>query len=260
MSALNRKANEEATKFIDAHGYREILDETVTNIPCLLLVDDNQIYTHDGFRRVIDEKIGYRKTDTNIEKVVDRGEYKEYFINRLTQIEKVYEQLDRIYDANNNAFKILVDFGFIVMRNVEDKVKFSVSPPDSESANLSIPHTITNKSDLDSYKHYIASNISEKMEKHHADSRTRYVGIVTSMFKVIPLGSGTGAKIDIPGYEWITKNDYIFSCDQNNNLCMFYALAIAQNGFTSRRPNGKTYTPNMINAAARKLYINLSTN
>ena len=49
--------------------------------------------------------------------------YIEYYINRLTKIEKIYEQLDRIYENTKQVFKIIVDFGFIVQRKKQLKIK-----------------------------------------------------------------------------------------------------------------------------------------
>jgi hypothetical protein len=91
------------------------------------------------------------------------------------------------------------------------------------------------------------------MEKTQVDTKTRFVAIVTSLLRVIPLGT-TGAKIDIGGYEWITKNRYIFSCETNNDLCMFYALWIAKNGYSVRDINGKVIGSNSIQARAKELF------
>jgi hypothetical protein len=174
-------ATKEATKFIATHGYKEILDQSVTTLPCIMLTNDESITNDLRFLSLIQGQMSY---SNNYENVKDRGLYQEYYINRLTKIQKVYEQLDKIYVSNKQAFKILVDFGFVSqIKDAENPQKFTykITPPKEEKTNLSIPHTITNKSDIESYKHYIASNISEKMERHHENSNTRYVAIVTSL-------------------------------------------------------------------------------
>ena len=224
----DKTINEEASKFIEKYGHKRILDESETTLPCILLINDPEIYEDPKFKEVISKNVGYSKEKgNNIENIVSKdGVYIEIYINRLTQIEKIFEQLDRIYENTKQVFKILVDFGFIVQRRetIKDKIvyKYSVSPPDS-TLQKSIPHTITNKTDLESYKHYIASNISEKMEFHHQDSITRYVAIVTSLFKVIPLGK-TGAKMKIKGYEFLLKNNFV-SYDEDENLCIFLCIS-----------------------------------
>ena len=252
----DKTINEEASKFIEKHGYKRIIDESETTLPCILLIHDPVIFEDPKFKEVINKNVGYsKKKGNNIENIVSKdGVYIEYYINRLTKIEKIYEQLDRIYEKTKQVFKIIVDFGFIVQKKetIKDIIvnKYSVSPPDS-TLQKSIPHTITNKTDLESYKHYIASNISEKMELHHLDSITRYVAIVTSLFKVIPLGK-TGAKMYIKGYGFLLKNNFV-SYDEDENICMFYALAKAKNPSLKLNP---------VISIAKKLFAtfyNLST-
>ena len=157
--------------------------------------------------------------------------------------------MDRIYKNEKQGFKIHINFGYIVENKAESKYEFK-SPKQNEK--FSTVMMISCKKDLENYKHYITSYISEKMEEHHETSKIRYVAIYCSEFEVYPLGSNA-AKINIPGYEWITKNKYIFSCDTDNNLCMFYSLFIAKNGFTIIE-NDKKMGENAINARAKTLF------
>jgi hypothetical protein len=221
-------------EFIEKYKPQKILDESVTNIPCIMLINDPRIMDNPDFLKQVHNQ-SYRETNFEVEK--DEKLYKNYYLNNVTHIEKVFEQLDKILNQEKTPFKIAVDFGFIVEKKEEKDdglIKktvyiYSRRPPDVDETSRSIPFVVTNKYDMEVYKQYIISNISEKMELHYEDSTTRFVAITTSLFKVMKLGR-TGARVKIPGYEFILKNNYVYAYDEDDNLCMFIALVIAERG------------------------------
>ena len=107
----DRDVNPEATKFISEHERQMILDEKITSLPCIMLVDSPEITEDPDFLAEL-EKQGYGNVNQEVE--TDYELYKLYFINNLSLEEKMYEQLDKIYKDMNQAFKITVDFGFIM--------------------------------------------------------------------------------------------------------------------------------------------------
>ena len=115
QTEFNRELNKEATEFMDNHEMQTILDMTVTDLPCIMLVDDPFITRDPCFQRELWSQ-GYQKW--NQEVVKDHDLYKLYYINNLTQIDEMYQQLNRIYENMNQAFKITVDFGFIVQKRI----------------------------------------------------------------------------------------------------------------------------------------------
>lgn len=51
-----------------------------------------------------------------------------------------------------------------------------LTPCENES-NGSIPHLISNRKDLESYKAYVCAYVDERMERTHKDSNSKYVAI-----------------------------------------------------------------------------------
>ena len=91
---FDKELNEEATEFVEKHGMKRILDESLTGLPCIMLIDEPEItedplFLHELYRQ------GYSKKNQEVIKNYDLFDV--YYINHITNIEKLYEQLDRIY-------------------------------------------------------------------------------------------------------------------------------------------------------------------
>ena len=91
--------NPEVVEYIAEHKSKNILDEFTTGVPCIMLVDDKQIYTNPDFLNVLRTLWSRTKQDNSIE-IVDRKEYEEYYINRFTKLEVINETLQKIYSDN----------------------------------------------------------------------------------------------------------------------------------------------------------------
>ena len=79
-SNFDPTVNQEATKFIQKHGYEKILDKNETNIDCIMLVEDENIATDRRFLNQI-KKQGYKPNDV---KVKDEDVQKLCYLNKMT--------------------------------------------------------------------------------------------------------------------------------------------------------------------------------
>ena len=104
-------------------------------------------------------------------------------MNKVSNIQAVFDLLDRIVRESPRPFKIMTDCGFIVEDTLENE--YTSMPPNENDVERSIPFTITKNTDIETYKHYIYSFISEKMEKIRISSSHRYVAIYGFLFKVV---------------------------------------------------------------------------
>ena len=211
---INRELNDELTKFIDKHPFAHI----ECNDAVLLFPPLNMEAFKTALRRVSYQPNTIKKEDHNI--------YLNYYLNKITNLNFIFSSLDTIYEENKaHPFKIGFDCGYVVEDTKDTTYKRTA--PNEEAVGRTIPVTITNKSDMDTYKHYVFAAISEKAERTHEHSSQHYCAIHTILFKVTKLGL-SGAKITIPGYDFIAKNRYIVTSPNDFNLCMFCALAEAK--------------------------------
>ena len=211
---INRELNAELTKFIDKHPFAHIeCDDAIILFPPL-----NMEAFKAALRRVSYHPNSIKKEDHNV--------YLNYYLNKITDLNFIFTSLDTIYDENKaHPFKIGFDCGFVV-EDTKDAT-YKRTAPSEDSVGKTIPVTITNRSDMETYKHYVFSAISEKAERTHEHSSQHYCAIHTILFKVTRLGL-SGARITIPGYDFLAKNRYIVTSPNDFNLCMFCALAEAK--------------------------------
>ena len=94
-SDFDPNVNKEAARFVQKHGYEKILDTDETNVNCILLVED--LPNFDKFLNVI-KKQGYKPNTVTF---VNQDLIKLYSLNKITQIEKMYELLDKIFTDVN---------------------------------------------------------------------------------------------------------------------------------------------------------------
>lgn len=207
---FDESLNAELTKFVKKHSLKYIeCDDAI-----LLFEPRDMEKFKQALRRISYAQNSMKKEDHDI--------YINYYLNRCTELGFIFDSLDKIYEENKNeAFKIGFDCGFIV-EDTKD-VTYSRTAPTDEETGRSIPVIIKNKSDMETYKHYVYSAISEKTELTHKNSSQHYCAIHTVLFKVTKLGM-SGAKVCIPGYDFLMKNKYIIGSPSEYNLCMFYAM------------------------------------
>ena len=210
---IDESLNEELTKFIKRHPFKHLRGGEDTGAIILFAPIDKE-----KFRAALRRNKYATNSIHKEENKVDIN----YYLNRCTELGFIFNSLDRIYDENKQApFKITFDCGFIV----EDTktVSYERTAPTEEGTNRSIPVVIKNKSDLNTYKHYVLSAICEKSELTHKSSSHRYIAIHTVLFKVFKL-TKTGSrceKLKIEGFDILTRNKYACKIPGDFNLCTF---------------------------------------
>lgn len=208
---IDKSLNEELTKFVNKHSLAHLeCDEA------LILF---QPIDMDKFRASL-RRIGYTINSVKKEK---HNIYTNYFLNRITEIGFIFDSLDRIYEENKgHPFKINFDCGFVVEDTKE--IKYTRTAPTEDNVGRTIPVIISKDSDIETYKHYVWSAISEKTEMTHQNSSQHYCAIHTILFKVTNLGT-SGAKITVPGYDFLLKKRVITYSPNDYNLCFFSSMS-----------------------------------
>lgn len=210
---INKDLSPELTKYIDKHKLVHI-DNLYSEEAIILIPPIDRDKFNASLRRV-----GYKMNSLKKE---DHKIYIDYYINRVTQINIVFDHLDQIFEENKGqAFKIGFDCGFVV-ENTKD-ITYKTTAPNSDEVGRSIPVIIKTQEDMNTYKHYVYAAVSEKTERIHENSNNRYCAIHTFLFKVTKLGQ-SGARILIPGYDFLARNKYIKVMPNLKNLCMLCAM------------------------------------
>ncbi len=211
--------NKEITEFIKNHKPRFI--DSDGYIP-LFPVDANM--REDFLAKLQQVRNGYGNKPNN-EHIDDHGDYTLYYLNNLTSIRNIFKFLDGVYDKHKDSpFKLMCDAGFMQQSHDGDNISYHYKPPSEMNEQRAVPVVIASTSDLQTYKHYIYSYISEKMEETHENSRNRFCAIVSFMFKVIPL-TRTGKRIShlgvASGYEFLLHRENIVTIECDYNICLF---------------------------------------
>ena len=207
---FSREGNEETVKFIDKHQLVKLhSDDAIILYPPL---DKDKF--KDCLRRNTYRKDSLKKEDHDV--------YTNYYVNRITEIKTIFEALDTIYRENQKPFKIGFDCGFVVEDTNE--MTYTRTAPDELSIGRTIPTIIKNPADLGTYKIYVYAALGRMTCASLNTSSRHYVGCHTIMFQTTRLGR-TGARVLIPGYEFLKKNRYIIDYGDDYNLCMFYNMA-----------------------------------
>ena len=162
---------------------------------------------------------------------------KMYYYNDVTSLDYVHKNLMKTYKDENNAFKLLLSFGYITEKKKEndmDDYEIKLYEP-SQQYFYDTPKTIKNKKDMNN----LVSNINGDKIIHKlasqlkTGSKTRLIGVYSMAVKVIRLDYPIGSKIQLPDY--IKKSNFICGLeDVENNLCFWACLALAE-GCTKNR-------------------------
>ena len=166
-------------------------------------------------------------TPNQMNKEVDKNNlYTNYYLNNITDLKEIFKTIDKeIYEKEPKPFKISFDCGFII----EDTVKgtYSISLPLVQNLGKTVPMTIVGPSDVQLFKHLVFSTLSDYTSEVHAasaGSRYHYCAMHAMLFQVTKFGNG-GARVLLPGYDFLVKNKYIRDYGNDNNLCMFHVVA-----------------------------------
>ena len=148
-----------------------------------------------------------------------------YFLNNITSLREIFVLLDKIEHDEIKPFKISFDCGFIV-ENTKDKT-YTLTKPTVQNLGKTVPMVIRSPSDVQLYKHLVFSTLGNYTSEVHAasaGSQYHYVAIHTIFFQVTRMKQG-GARVMIPGYDFLIKHKYIRDFGNENNLCMFHVVA-----------------------------------
>ena len=211
---IDETLSEEGTKFIRKHKLQFIDNE---EYPCILL---SPPLDSEKFKKAL-KNVTYA---TNTIKKEDHDIYTNYYLNKCTGVDKVFDLLDKISKETIGTYKILCDCGFIIEDT--NNVSYERTAPKEDEVERSIPFVIKNIKDMKTYKHYIYSFISEKMEATHKTSSHHFIAIHTFLFKVVKLNK-TGIRFNVSGYAFLSKLKCIRHVADDKNLCVlnsFYGL------------------------------------
>ena len=130
----------------------------------------------------------------------------------------MFNLLDRIVQESPRPFKIMTDCGFIVEDTIENE--YTNMPPNENDVERLIPFTLSKNTDIETYKHYIYSFISEKMEKIHISSSHRYVEMYGFLFKVVRLNS-LGARFKTECHQFLNQFKCLRIVYGKHETCIF---------------------------------------
>jgi len=204
--------DKEITVFINNHGFTKI--DCNGYIPLFKPQDQPRF----------DAIISSLKQKPNTTLYEDHNVFVIYLINSVTSIKRVFEYLDTVYEKHKSfPFKLIVNAGFILEQDCGDgDVEYKIVKVYDYDEQRSIPVVISKPADVELYKHYLYSYITEKSEVTHLNSSNRYVAIIQFCFKVVLLNR-TGKTISkikpVKGYEFILHRNDIRTISVKNNLC-----------------------------------------
>jgi len=165
------------------------------------------------------------------EKYGDRSNSKKlkmYLYNNIQSLDDIKQCLTETYQKENNAFKLMVSFGYVTQKENSDS---GIWEPQlfyaSQNYYHNKPKSIKNGKDINDLLSEISrETIIHKLAQQFPDTKTRLVGIFSMGVKVTSLDFPIGSNISLPGY--IRKSKYIVGLeDLKNNLCFWACIALA---------------------------------
>ena len=153
--------------------------------------------------------------------------YINFKLNNIKNLEFIFKSIDKIYNDEDvhKPFKISFDCGFVV----EDTVNktYSVSDPSVDKLGRHIPMTIKGPADIQLFKHLVFSTLGEYTSEVHQvqGSRYHYVAMHAMLFQVTSLKPKAGARVMVPGYDYLIRNKYIRDWGNDNDICIFNVIA-----------------------------------
>src|SRR5271165_5311205 len=165
---------------------------------------------------------------------------KMYCYNHITSLDDVHKNLMKTYKEENNAFKLLLSFGYVTEKRTEEqnesdeyiyKIKLYQA---SQQYFYDKPIIIADKKHMNELinkisKEEVIGRVGDKFK----NSNTRLIGVYSMAVKVIRLDYPIGANIQLPDY--IKKSNYIIGLeDVDNNFCFWACLALAEGCTKSR--------------------------
>ncbi len=162
---------------------------------------------------------------------------KMYYYKHITSLEDVHENLMKTYKDENNAFKLLLSFGYITEKQKEndtDDYEIKLYEPTNQYF-YDKPQTIKNKNDMNNLLSSINGDkiIYKLASQLKTGTKTRLIGVYSMAVKVVRLDYPIGTKTQLPDY--IKKSNFIIGLeDVENNFCFWACLALAE-GCTKNR-------------------------
>lgn len=211
------KENEEALRYLYKHPSKKL---ECNKDNCLQLFKPLNETRFNQCRQSVSFEYNHieRKEDPN--KI-----FCNYSLNNITSLRELFVFLESVDFRENKPYKISFDCGFIV-ENTKDKT-YTLTKPTVQNLGKTVPMVIRGPSDVQLYKHLVFSTLGNYTSEVHAasaGSQYHYVSIHTILFQVTRMKQG-GARVMIPGYDFLIKHKYIRDFGNENNLCMFHVVA-----------------------------------
>ena len=153
--------------------------------------------------------------------------YINFNLRNIKNLESIFKTIDDIYKDEDvrKPFKISFDCGFVI----EDSVKetYSLSEPSVDKLGRNIPMTIKGPADIQLFKHLVFTTLGEYTSEVHQvqGSRYHYVAMHPMLFQVTCLKPTAGARIMVPGYDYLIRNKFIRDWGNDNDICIFNVIA-----------------------------------
>ena len=209
--------NQEALKYLYKHPIKKLNDEN----GILMLFDP---IDSTKFEKCCTENLTYHPNNFN---PIKDELYTKYYLNNIKNLEFIFSSINKICADKENPkpFKIAFDCGFVVEDTVKEE--YSISLPAVDKLGRNVPMTIKGPADVELFKHLVFSTLSDFTSEVHLvrGSRYHYVALHCMLFQVTKLAPSAGARVLVPGYDFLIKNKFIRDWGNDNNLCMFNVVA-----------------------------------
>ena len=152
--------------------------------------------------------------------------YINFNLLNIKDLESIFKTIDKIDTAEEvcKPYKISFDCGFVIEDSVDET--YSVSNPSVDKLGRNIPMTIKGPADVQLFKHLVFSTLGEYTSEVHQvqGSRYHYVAMHAMLFQVTKLNN-SGARVMVPGYDFLIKNKFIRDWGNDHELCAFNVVA-----------------------------------
>ena len=152
--------------------------------------------------------------------------YINFNLLNIKDLESIFKTIDKIDTAEEvcKPYKISFDCGFVIEDSVDET--YSVSQPSVDKLGRNIPMTIKGPADVQLFKHLVFSTLGQYTSEVHQvqGSRYHYVAMHAMLFQVTKLNN-SGARVMVPGYDFLIKNKFIRDWGNDHELCAFNVVA-----------------------------------
>ena len=152
--------------------------------------------------------------------------------NRIKAIKDVRDAVEKVYNAQEKAFKCSISFGFILEFQKDESISYKCFNASVIKYHKEAVY-INKKQDLEKLE-IDEESIMKYCKEFFPDSKAKLIAIMSCYIKTFNLEQNIGACIELP--EYILKNRCLYSLkDAKNNMCFWDCVGIhiskKRNGF-----------------------------